>query len=377
MKFTSFATAVSVIFPFFKFIVAASLLKNSKIDGSDIKQNQQGLIDPNALTMEISNYDTVWKQTFGENYATSKASMICSDTTKTAIKIRKLDDQEIKQNEKQYGQFPQEAPYLMYKAFGFDDSAYFLDYLDRFLSVYIKPAFEFLMKDMKNAPSNKNIPDPYEPDLLKSLYKQFKPEAKIEFTEVSKVGVRVPQIESLFNKYSIPIVNKSHGWEKAMLDKFDKNGDGILSYREAMFMILWEGRKYYDKQEFLKPLTDSLDPIFKFIDCDNDGLIHAEGLMKAVQNLKLEDTKFNIFSCMNPKNHQYLRSNSFSDVILKNSGQMVGMLNKHEFRAALILGMWDRMMIDNADYGDSYNTFNQMPLRWDEDGKVDKMCPYK
>lgn len=395
MKFSNYVYAWSIIFFALQSLAFASRLKNFKLDPADIKQKDLGPVDPNAQTMAISNYDNIWKMAFGPNYATSKASTICEDTTRSAIKVRNLSDEEIRKNDKQYGQFPQEAPYLMYKSFGFDDAAYFFDYLDSFLVPKIKPAFDFLTNDIKTVPYNNQVQDPYDPNLLKNLYSQFKPEARQgspltggdifqqlsqfnpHFTEVSRYGVRVPQIEALFNKYNIPIVNKGFGWQKNMLDKFDKNGDGILSLREAMFMILWEGRKTYDKPEFLKILTDQLDPIFTFIDCDNDGFIHAEGLMKAVKNLILPDNSFNMFSCINPKNHQPLHTNSFSDIVLKNSNQFKGMLNKHEFRAALILGMWDRVMIDNNDFSNPYNVFSQKPLRWDEAGKTDKMCPYK
>lgn len=395
MKFTNFVFTVCVFLAIMQGLVNSNRLNNLKQDASDIKQNNQGPVDQSAPTMAISNYDAIWKTFFGDSYATSKASQLCTDTTRSSIKVRKLSNEEISRNEKQYGQFPQEAPYLMYKSFGFDDAAYLFDNLDSFLIPMVKPAFDFLTSDIKNAPYNKNVQDPYDPQLLINLYSQFKPEARSgsaltgadvfkrlaqfnpHFTEVSRYGIRVPQVESLFNKYQIPIVNKSFGWEKAMVDKYDKNGDGILSLREAIFMVLWEGRKFYDKPEFLKNLTDNLDPIFKFIDCDNDGFIHAEGFMKAVQNLKLPDSNFNMFSCVNPKNHQPLHTNSFSDIVLKNSEQYKGMLNKHEFRSAIILGMWDRLMIDNQDFGNPYNAFNQKPLRWDESGKVDKMCPYK
>jgi len=117
-------------------------------------------------------------------------------------------------------------------------------------------------------------------------------------------------------------------------------------------------------------ISKKIDPMFRFLDCNNDGKVSAEDLWKNFKHLKKPNTKYDIYGCK-IKEKRY-RTNSINDFFIKNMKAFDGFLTKEEFRVAILLGYWDRQTDVDKIYKDDTRLFKQ--LRWGPNGDNDIVC---
>lgn len=283
------------------------------------------------------------------------------------------------------GFLPKKKQNPYYQKFGYEDAAYFFDYVDGVFQKKISDVFKEHWKKAKSAPEDekvKNLYDPKEqllyfknngakiafdiekesdPKKLISALKTFEPWID---PSIMADGIKMNQLPSIYKTFGVKYNPGIIGWAKKDLDEYDFNGDGTWSAEEFLFNLIRENATNLDHPAMFKDVTSTLiDPIFNYLDCDSDGLIFAEGLWLGLKELiRPDNDECNIYECVNPKTKLPIRTASINDVVLKNAEEAEGYLNIHEFRKAILLGYWDRQVNNNNIVDD--NSMNQKELRW-------------
>jgi len=165
-----------------------------------------------------------------------------------------------------------------------------------------------------------------------------------------------------------------NNWAKKIVDRYDFDGDGRLNPREFIVMTIINNLSILGttcKNCYNDIITKQIDPIFTFLDCDQDNKISAEDIWGSFGSLKRKTPgKTNIYNCL-VKGKKY-RTNAVNDFLIKNMKSFDGFLTKEEFRAAILLGYWDRQTDVEKIYPDDTKTFK--PLRWGPNGDTDLVC---
>jgi len=214
-----------------------------------------------------------------------------------------------------------------------------------------------LPEDQKNIENN-----------LMKFNKNFNP-------SVFENSFAIPEISEIFKAFNWDFQADVISWHKALVDKYDFDGDGRLNPNEFIFMAIRQNRKVLGedgrKHVFKEIIENKIDAIFSFIDCDNDGFISSENLWEGLKLLKRNNKgRYDMYKCVFPNGD--LRTASPNDVVLKSMKVADGFLNRVEFRQAILLGYWNRQTDKNGVIeNDSINLKN---LRWTNDGAEDIVC---
>lgn len=163
---------------------------------------------------------------------------------------------------------------------------------------------------------------------------------------------------------------------KKLLDKYDFNGDGALDREELILLSILHNIKNFNqcKDFCYKTIIDQvIDPLFIYLDCDNDGYINAENMWQGLRNIFRQDTKYDMYKCIFPLElNKFYRTNSVNDFILKHSRVADGFLNMDEFRKGILLGYWERQVKENVFY--KREEINNKIKRWSDAGAKDLEC---
>jgi hypothetical protein len=332
------------------------------------------------------DYSSVWKSLYK---STVRPPAQCNPPNK-------LPDLNPQDPAEQDLKIPKKKINIFAKLQGFGESAYLWDYLDDTLTNGTMKAFN----DMWNDAYNMTIPDPQvygDPFSLEKLifyYSQGKEDTAGKTSDdlltvmqkynanfnagIWKNSISVPQVYNIFEQwgwFKRPVVDNS----RKSVVFFDFNGDGRLDPSEFLYLAIVNNKKVFRQQScskncFTSILTERIDPLFAFIDCDADGWINAENMWWGLRNLRrTDDTKYNIYSCLLPTqfNSEY-RTISMNDFILKNYEKHDGYVNIDEFRRGILIGYLDRNVDDVKIYAD--DTRNHKADRWGGLGATDTQC---
>lgn len=282
----------------------------------------------------------------------------------------------------------------------FDQIVYFFDYLDDVFQKDISKEFQDLLDEAQKIPEEdpKFFDDPYTADKLlwywshgiegrdpvnsrekpisvdPSRLTQYKRDFDPELWKRSFSAAKISNIIKAFGWGSIP---HQPYFFKMLIDKFDFDGNGRLDPREFLFYAIWENYKNYfqcRKHCFKGIIESKINPLFTFLDCDNDGYINSENLWEGFKYLKRSDPEaYNYYRCEVPQTfNKYYRTHAPNDFILKNYDIADGFLNREEFRKGIILGYWERQVNGMAVAFD--DSINRKSDRWDITGKIDRDC---
>lgn len=292
---------------------------------------------------------------------------------------------------------PKKKINILDKQQGFGPAAYFFDYIDAVFQGDVTKEFQRLYDEVKKLlPDEKEFTEPYPLFKLVAAYTTNDPKAaaptdpndqalidKLKqvsgnnnkiFNENSyKVGITVANIYKACKDFQWNYNPQELNFAKKIVDTYDFDGDGRLNPREFIIMTIIHNKNILGttcKNCYNDLITKKIDPIFRFLDCNNDGKINAEDMWSNFENLKKADKKYNIFDCT-IKGKKY-RTGSMNDFIIKNMKSFDGFLTKEEFRAAILLGYWDRQVDIEKIYPDDTRTFKQ--LRWGTTGDSDIVC---
>jgi hypothetical protein len=187
--------------------------------------------------------------------------------------------------------------------------------------------------------------------------------------EVYEESVSAPQLHQAFNEFKWPGDKENPSFIKNYIVKYDTNFDGRLSPRELILASIFEKPYYIGSGNCIhcyKKISDIVNIIFTYLDCNEDGYISAEEMWHNLSVLKRNTEKFNIFSFGNDEN---IRTAAINDFILKNMKVKEGFVNRTEFLSGILLGYWDRQTDSTSIYSDDTKTLKS--LRWKDNDMVD------
>ena len=294
-------------------------------------------------------------------------------------------------------QTPNPKPNRFAKNQGQGPSAYLFDYWDEIFQKQIIQIFSGMFKKalaMKEPDAN-TYQDPYALDKLIYIYSngvsgspnathsspnsisQISQYNKNFNQEIWKNSVSAGQIFNILQQWgwqTVPSANPP----KKIVDTYDFDGDGRLNPSEFILFSIINNYKIFRQSEckeecYSEILAQKIDPLFAYLDCDQDGFVSAENLWVGLRNLKRSSKGYNMYQCLMPTilNKDY-RTTSTNDFVLKNYKKADGFVNIDEFRTGILLGYWDRQTDSTKVYTD--DTKNSKVSRWGGDGSKDIVC---
>ena len=262
---------------------------------------------------------------------------------------------------------------LSKKNWGFGPVSYLFDYLDPVFREKVVIEFENLYEEMKSFPMKiDNYEDPFDyltrinkvgnsPKMIQKLIKFKKNYNK----KVYDSSLNAPQIYQGFINFKWPIDKEDPSELEYYITKYDLNFDGRLSPREMILASIHYRPNYLGSSIYkytYKPIIDILNPIFTFLDCNEDDFLSAQEIWNNLPGLKRNTTNFDIFAYGNDQN---IRTSAINDFILKNMNAREGFVNREEFYSGILLGFWDRQTENEAFLFD--DCINMKNLRWKEE----------
>jgi len=178
---------------------------------------------------------------------------------------------------------------------------------------------------------------------------------------------------------------KQYNWEcqasqiddysKHVVDTFDFNGDGRLNVQEFILAVIVINKESMIagscKKNCFDEIIAKLVPIFKFLDCKNEGIINAEKIWIGMKNLKRPNAKYDIYGKCDAETGSY-RTTTINDFVLKNMKKKGGALYIEEFVSGVLLGFWARQTDKKMVYKDDSRSL--IDSRWKQDGMLDSVC---
>ena len=277
------------------------------------------------------------------------------------------------------GQRVKKKKFWWVRQWGYEASAYFFDFLDPVLKDIVTNEFTSLVKDVLAFPQvDTRYPDSFDykklisqgaDKLSKAQIKAIKLFSKNFDNEVYEASARLPQIQAALIKWKWNVNPGDPNVFRRFIMDYDMNFDGRLNPRELVLGSIWN-----NKQTVGSPLCEhcyfevgkTLDAIFLYLDCDNDGLLSAEEIWGNLPNIKRSTEKWNMYAFGNDES---IRSASVNDFILKNSKIKEGFITRGEFRVGILLGFWDRQTDKLKVLKDDTRTMKN--LRWEEGDMID------
>jgi len=280
---------------------------------------------------------------------------------------------------------------------GFGPSAYLFDYLDGVLQQDVVTEFQAVYDAVKALTPDEKFHEPYPIEkLVQTLAPSITPSKKPEdpndqalldklkavlgqerkvFNEAAyKAGITVGNIHKALTEFKWNHNPTDKEYARKLVDRFDFDGDGRLNPREFILMSIIHNKNILGTtctQCYNDVIKKKIDHIYQFLDCDNDGKITAEDVWEHLKDLKRPDDKYDIYDCTIKK--KKYRTNSINDFFIKNMRKAFdGYLSPQTFRAAILLGYWDRQTDTEKIHTDDVRLFKQ--LRWGPDGDTDVVC---
>lgn len=352
-----------------------------------------------SLSLRIIKRDarplqTSWNELFEDN---TRASMKCKDIPKTEKTKDEISEEKaaIEATVAVGGEVsvPRKKPnYYAKSMLGWGPSAYLFDFLDDVLMKEITLEFDKIFKEAQKIEPDPNYKDPYSLESI-TQSKGTKGNEKENQKELLDKILSLLGSEGNDEKFNIKVWENSIScakidkiltqWKwygkksvpdpaKYLVDKYDFNGDGRLSPKEFIIAMIRTNKLVAHtkacKNCMEQSVIDFIDPIFMYLDCQNEEKINAEQLYTNIQKLESHRCKF--FECQ--LNNEGYRTSSCNDFIIKAKKTMDGYVNKSEFRLGILTGYWMRHVDDHRIY--TSDEKNMKDLRWDKERAHDLVC---
>ena len=347
------------------------------------KQDSKELVVPQGYSLEVkkpeAEQEGYWNSLFthkrGEKCNGIK--IITYEMSKLGVNVENGRLKLINNSQTQIGK----DEFGWVKNWGYGPSAYFFDYLDPVLRDLHLEDFDKIWKKFSSYssidseeykdPFNKKKEIPPEADeTTRSKIEEYNINlAKYQETQVYKDSINAVQLNRGLHENKWFLDRSLEDNAKAFIRQFDINRDGRLSPRELLLGSIYHNKGILGSADCTlcyEELTDKIDGIFAYMDCDNDGLVGSQDLFEHLPKLRRDTTKWNFFSLAH---RATIRTAVTNDFILKNMFTVNGMLNKNEFRLGVLLGFWDRQTDNYGIIKD--DKLNLKKLRWQDDDVVD------
>lgn len=266
---------------------------------------------------------------------------------------------------------------------GYGQNSYIFDYLDPVIGDNFIKSADKIYSNVKKFDNEeyKGYKDPFISDIIDAKTGQSKksslPQNLENYNpEVYALSINSVQIFQSFDTYKWSHNEFSDDSALEFVQKYDINGDTRLSPRELILAIISENKGKYAKGEpcymCFEDLIPVIDSIFSYMDCDSDGYIDVNNMLKYLKKLKRNTVKWDIFV----DSELGVRNKSINDFFLVNGSSKKGELNQQEFRLGILFGYWNRQTTDKSIVTDSSKSLKD--LRWADNGLIDKeLARYK
>ena len=270
------------------------------------------------------------------------------------------------------------------KNYGFDESAHFFDYLDPIFQETIAKIFEDILNSAKAIVPDQSYIDPYSLQSMSGLTNSTNEQEMLVKVkelipsynhELAKMSISAGQIKKIAKEWNWSYDSSQPNYEKTLVDTYDFNGDGRLSPKEFLLLMIVNNKDLIGSTNpCMKCMNEfqinHLDLIYEYIDCNKEGLIQADLLWEAMRRLKRNSQKYNIYTCQVSK--QDYRTNTMNDFIQNSQSSVAGKLSIQDFRQGILLGYWERQVeATKVLKGDERTKKSD---RWSADGAVDIGC---
>ena len=274
------------------------------------------------------------------------------------------------------------GPFGWVKQWGFGLSAYLFDFFDPSLRPIVLEDMAKIWDTFSKYPAadTKEYTDPFNKLVVIPEGIDEVSRAKLEagrlahdqaiLTPVYKISVNAVQLNQGMKENKWYLDKSTSDNARAFIRSYDMNVDGRLSARELLLGSIYHNKAILGSDECklcYEELTDKIDGIFQYIDCNNDGSIGAEEMWEHLPKLRRDTTKWNFYTLASKAT---IRTAVVNDFILKNGFSTSGQLNKVEFRLGILLGFWDRQTDDFGVIQDDKR--NMKSLRWEDDEIIDR-----
>ena len=356
------------------FLILALALLNY-INSTNLKTENKMKATSQTQVQTMSNSEQAVFTAMWDNLFKIPRGTACSKTNLLAKIRRELIEE---------GLYPgmnynsQRGPFWWVKQWGYEAGAYFFDFLDPVLKDQVANEFDFIYSALTAFPTvDTSIPDPF--DFKKMVAKGGNLTSKKlkmikKFTEnydpaSYSISANLPQVQAAIVKWKWQINPGDPTYFRRFIQKYDMNYDGRLNPREFILASLW-----HNKQSVGSPLCDhcyfdvgkTLDAIFLYLDCDNNGLLSSEEIWGNLPKIKRVDQRWNMFAFGNDES---IRTAAVNDFILKHGRTKDGFITRPEFRVGILLGFWDRQTETSKVLHDDSRTLKN--LRWEEGDMID------
>ncbi len=342
-------------------------LKSSNLDKSKDKFASSTNVEI-MTKAEENRLQTIWGNLFSHPRTT-----VCSKA-----RILKRINRKIQRSGKS-GKKGKKNHFWWVKQWGYGPAAYFFDFLDPVLKKPVVEEFKAMHKDLLAFPSEasdfndafdyKKLVSQDSSSLSKSTLKRLQLFTKNYDSSVYDVSANMVQLRGALTKWKWPVNPGDSSFYQRFISKYDMNFDGRLNPREFILGSIYDNPQAVGSslcQHCFFDVGQTIDAIFLYVDCNNDGLLSAEELWKNLAGMKTNTEKWNIFSFGNDEN---IRTAAVNDFILKNMKIKNGQLTRKEFRTGILLGIWDRQTEKTQIIND--DSRNMKNLRWDENDMLD------
>lgn len=271
------------------------------------------------------------------------------------------------------------SKFFWVKQWGYGPAAYMFDFFDPVFRDMATAEMHTMYQSLKAFPTvDRAYNDPYDFKKLitqdstlldKRLLRKLKLFTKNYDPQVYDGSANAVQIRNAMIKWKWNVDISNRNFPKKFVSRFDMNFDGRLNPREMVLGLIIHNRGIMGTQlcsNCFNNSTKTMDSIFLYLDCNDDGWLSAEEMWQNLQNINRDSEKYNIFSFGVSES---IRTAAINDFVIKNGKTKEGFITKEEFRQGLLLGFWDRQTEKTQILLDDTRTLKT--LRWRDDDTID------
>jgi Ca2+-binding EF-hand superfamily protein len=349
------------------FLIA--ILFTSQINASSTVNNLKATTKVHvAMEQDINKLKLQWGQLFSvARGGACTSETFLPDASKDPNMVEDVNDPDAVQS----GWGLTRPSFNWVKKWGFGDAAYLIDYLEpAFLANFKLEANHILTTfskiDKKNTEEYKDSFDlkliaPKGNNLLSDA--DFKQISKKFSKSIWEKSVNTCQLNKSIPLWGYYTPEDADDFAYDMVAKYDMNGDGRLNARETILAVIWNNKKrdnlFCHNCFFL--LGKQLGAAFAFLDCEGKGYLTAEDMWEKLPSIKRGSDSYNIFKIPQATS---IRTSAVNDFILKNGYTVDGGVTRNEFISGVLLGMWDRNVVEEKVLAKDDDSRAMKKLRW-------------